>query len=102
MVEEKAPSSSWTAIKLLAAAGVFYAALSGKSFSNGVDVVPRRLSEVGDSVPSYMDPLMKDLETREKLFADTPPEEIKYWFEYTGPLQVSQTVNKNYLWVWNS
>jgi len=30
---------------------------------------------------------MKDLAEREKLWAETPPEEVKYWFEYTGPLQ---------------
>lgn len=49
----------------------------------------RQLSAVGDSIPSYMDPLMKDLRERIKLFEDTPPEEVKYWFEYAGPLQVS-------------
>lgn len=35
---------------------------------------------------------MKDLAEREKLWAETPPEEVKYWFEYTGPLQVSYMV----------
>jgi hypothetical protein len=30
---------------------------------------------------------LDELKTRVKLFADTPPEEVKYWFEYTGPLQ---------------
>jgi len=34
-----------------------------------------------------MNALMKDLKERQKLFEDTPPEEVKYWFEYTGPLQ---------------
>ena len=48
----------------------------------------RQLSMVGDSTPSYMEPLMKELRERKKLFEDTPPEEVKYWFEYTGPLQV--------------
>lgn len=47
----------------------------------------RRLSFVSDS-PSYMEDLMEDLKEREKLFDETPPEEVKYWFEYTGPLQV--------------
>eukprot|EP00536_Pseudo-nitzschia_multiseries_P016948 jgi/Psemu1/247859/estExt_Genewise1.C_13040009 len=42
---------------------------------------------MGDVVPSYMDALTKDLKERKKLFDDTPPEEVKYWFEYTGPLQ---------------
>jgi hypothetical protein len=36
-----------------------------------------------------MDGLFKDLAARKKLFDDTPPEEVKYWFEYAGPLQVS-------------
>jgi hypothetical protein len=50
----------------------------------------RRLQSVdSNAVPSYMQPMMKDLAERKKLFADTPPEEVKYWFEYTGPLQVS-------------
>mmetsp|Transcript_5995 Transcript_5995/g.17053 ORF Transcript_5995/g.17053 Transcript_5995/m.17053 type:complete len:811 (+) Transcript_5995:285-2717(+) len=48
----------------------------------------RRLTAViGDVVPSYMDGLTKDLKERKKLFDETPPEEVKYWFEYTGPLQ---------------
>lgn len=49
----------------------------------------RRLTMIGDTVPQYMEPLMKDLHERQKLFDETPPEEVKYWFEYTGPLQVS-------------
>lgn len=43
----------------------------------------------GNVTPSYMKDLMGDLQARQKLFDDTPPEEVKYWFEYTGPLQVS-------------
>lgn len=38
-------------------------------------------------VPNYMNDLMENLKERKKLFEDTPPEEVKYWFEYTGPLQ---------------
>jgi len=34
-----------------------------------------------------MNDLMADLAERKKLFDETPPEEVKYWFEYTGPLQ---------------
>jgi hypothetical protein len=41
------------------------------------------------SIPSYMRELMKELKDRKQLFDDTPPEEVKYWFEYTGPLKVS-------------
>ncbi len=55
----------------------------------------RRLSFVSDS-PSYMDDLMEDLRERKKLFDETPPEEVKYWFEYTGPLQVSICYLRNY------
>ncbi len=35
--------------------------------------------------------LMEDLKARKKLMEETPPEEVKYWFEYTGPLQVRST-----------
>jgi hypothetical protein len=52
----------------------------------------RRLTAVmGEVIPSYMNELNEDLEERKKLFEDTPPEEVKYWFEYTGPLQVSKS-----------
>ena len=50
----------------------------------------RRLTAVmGEIIPSYMNELNEDLAERNKLFEDTPPEEVKYWFEYTGQLQVS-------------
>jgi hypothetical protein len=42
-----------------------------------------------ENPPSYMKELMEDLKGRKKLMEETPPEEVKYWFEYTGPLQVS-------------
>ncbi|KAL7570334.1 hypothetical protein ACA910_017178 [Epithemia clementina (nom. ined.)] len=49
----------------------------------------RRLQEKvnGGGVPSYIEPMMKDLEERKKLFREAAPEEVKYWFEYSGPLQ---------------
>jgi len=48
----------------------------------------RRLTAViGEIIPSYMKELNVDLAERNKLFDDTPPEEVKYWFEYRGPLQ---------------
>ena len=52
----------------------------------------RRLSVMTEDadVPLYMNDLMANLRERQKLFEDTPPEEVKYWFEYTGPLQVSE------------
>ena len=52
----------------------------------------RRLSDSTISMrnpPSYMKELTEDLKARRKLMEETPPEEVKYWFEYTGPLQVS-------------
>ena len=52
----------------------------------------RRLSVASiskEDPPSYMKELFEDLKGRKKLMEDTPPEEVKYWFEYTGPLQVS-------------
>lgn len=47
----------------------------------------RRLSDAKKNPPSYMKDLMTDLSERKKLMTETPPEEVKYWFEYTGPLQ---------------
>ena len=41
-----------------------------------------------DAPPSYMKELFEDLKARKKLMEETPPEEVKYWFEYSGPLQV--------------
>lgn len=57
----------------------------------------RRLTSVTSkfdksSSPSYMHELFEDLAARKKLFDDTPPEEVKYWFEYAGPLQVSSYI----------
>ena len=51
---------------------------------------PRRrlMNASGPEVPSYMNSLLDDLASRKRLFEETPPEEVKYWFEYTGPLQV--------------
>jgi hypothetical protein len=95
--QEQASSSSssvlTTVLKLAAASAFLYSAVSTyrSSLPQGQEMMAarRQLSAVGDSIPSYMDPLMKDLRERIKLFEDTPPEEVKYWFEYAGPLQVS-------------
>lgn len=74
----------------LAAASVFlWSALSTFSYSSSETSAHRRLTQIGDTIPSYMEPLLKDLKERKKLMEETPPEEIKYHFEYTGPLQVS-------------
>ncbi|KAL7442914.1 hypothetical protein ACHAXH_009028 [Discostella pseudostelligera] len=58
--------------------------------SSGSNGSHRRLSGYASSSkkpPSYMNELMDDLKARKKLMEETPPEEVKYWFEYTGPLQ---------------
>jgi len=61
---------------------------SNNQYNMSTDHNHRRLTAVmGETVPSYMNDLNEDLKARKKLFEDTPPEEIKYWFEYTGPLQ---------------
>ena len=52
----------------------------------------RRLQSTGDGSPSYMAPLFGELKERRKLMEETPPEEVKYWFEYTGPLQVRESM----------
>jgi hypothetical protein len=88
-----APSSkALTLFKSIAACTLLYSAVSTYNNNNiSNDAFPRRqLTLVGDDVPSYMDSLMKDLRERKKLFDDTPPEEVKYWFEYSGSLQVSR------------
>lgn len=69
-----------------------------KSYANPTNnnVHGRRLAEASQAKqiskknpPSYMKELMDDLTARTKLMTETPPAEVKYWFEYTGPLQVS-------------
>ena len=51
----------------------------------------RRLSEISKkNPPSYMKDLVEELKARRKLMEETPPDEVKYWFEYTGPLQVRE------------
>lgn len=86
-------SSLWTLVKFSVSVGFLYAAWNGSTATKGEsekkEVSSRRLDVIGDVVPSYMDSTMKDLVDRKKLFEETPPEEVKYWFEYTGPLQVS-------------
>ena len=96
--ESRGASVFWTSVKLLAAVSLCWSAFSGhaeqqlqKAAPQQIDTATahRRLTEETTVAPAYMDHLFKDLGAREKLFADTPPEEVKYWFEYTGPLQVS-------------
>mmetsp|Transcript_47007 Transcript_47007/g.56843 ORF Transcript_47007/g.56843 Transcript_47007/m.56843 type:complete len:749 (-) Transcript_47007:160-2406(-) len=87
------PSSSSsriaTASKLLIAATFLLSA--ARSYTHrqiaSLSPLPRRRLDVATGTPSFVKPLLDELTTRVKLFADTPPEEVKYWFEYTGPLQ---------------
>jgi hypothetical protein len=99
----------WTGLKFLAAAAFCVSANqlhtaassaagneeNGMMPTTGHHTASRRLQEqLGTNpVPSYMTKLMDDLKARKKLFEDTPPEEIKYWFEYSGPLQVRVVVS---------
>ena len=92
--ERQAPRSAWmTGLQLAVGALFLVGAISTHLRSNGdaaavqVESTHRRLLET-TSTPSYVEPLMKDLKERKKLMEETPPEEVKYWFEYTGPLQV--------------
>jgi hypothetical protein len=88
----------WTSAKLLASALLLWTAYTSSSSSQPFESsqtqqhihISRRLEAV-DAVPSYMENLVKDLDDRKKLFEETPPEEVKYWFEYTGALQVSSS-----------
>eukprot|EP00565_Helicotheca_tamesis_P008129 CAMPEP_0185733108 /NCGR_PEP_ID=MMETSP1171-20130828/18404_1 /TAXON_ID=374046 /ORGANISM="Helicotheca tamensis, Strain CCMP826" /LENGTH=756 /DNA_ID=CAMNT_0028402743 /DNA_START=12 /DNA_END=2282 /DNA_ORIENTATION=+ len=90
-------SNAMSAGKILVASALLLNAASSTgvnpfafaSASDAGDVITdhRRLSTADGSVPTYIEPLIKDLEERTKLMEDTPPEEVKYWFEYTGPLQ---------------
>ena len=98
---EELPASNysvWTGLKSLAAGVFFYSAYMTWRNDSGADVMDpgrafrRQLSIVGDSIPLHMEGLMKELRERQKLFEETPPEEVQYWFEYTGPLQVSYLV----------
>ena len=87
------PSKTLSALKCIAASALLYSAVvtwsgHGSNVYDATAGARRQLSMVGDSIPSYMDGLMKELRERQKLFEETPPEEVKYWFEYTGPLQV--------------
>ena len=68
------------------------------TYENSADAsARRRLSSLNDGVPSYMNDLMTDLDERKKLFDETPPDEVKYWFEYTGPLQVRHVCSLKFL-----
>ena len=98
-----ARSNSWGSIllKLGVASGFVYAALwttttPGAAASSSHHHHHRRLESA--NTPSYMNGLVADLQARKQLFDDTPEQEIKYWFEYAGPLQVSA----GWAWWWQT
>mmetsp|Transcript_24483 Transcript_24483/g.36981 ORF Transcript_24483/g.36981 Transcript_24483/m.36981 type:complete len:739 (+) Transcript_24483:60-2276(+) len=81
-----------TILKLAASSILLWSAFSTihNSVTTDLPLLPhRRLTQemIGDTVPTYMTNLMDDLKERKKLMEDTPPDEVKYWFEYPGPLQ---------------
>lgn len=96
--QQRGSSALVTGLKLAFATGFLFSAISTLSARGSTadasvlveDETPhRRLLETSESSsPSYMEHLFEDLKERKKLFDETPPEEVKYWFEYTGPLQV--------------
>jgi len=84
-------SSLMMLLKLAASSLLLWSAFStyqSNSVSNS-SISHRRLTQVsvGDYMPAYMKSLMDDLKKRRKLMEETPPDEVKYWFEYAGPLQ---------------
>lgn len=90
-IVKESSSSAMTWLKVAAASVFLFTAVSTYQYQlESASIAKRRLTQVssGNSVPSYIKPLMEDLKERKKLMLETPPEEVKYWFEYTGPLQV--------------
>jgi hypothetical protein len=89
-IVKESPSSAMTWLKVAAASVFLLSAVSTYKYQMASSLANRRLTQVssGSSIPSYIKPLMEDLKERKKLMLETPPEEVKYWFEYTGPLQV--------------
>lgn len=77
---------------------MYYSKNAPSQQTDDLSLQHRRLTEVDTThlpavaksspLASFLAPLYKDLFEREQLFANTPPEEVKYWFEYAGPLQV--------------
>ena len=93
----KGPSILWVSAKFLLAVALLtagYHQWNQRYGEEGFELLlnHRRLSEVASgALPSYVQPLLDELQERKKLFAEA--EVIKYWFEYTGPLQVSFAMN---------
>mmetsp|Transcript_24339 Transcript_24339/g.55514 ORF Transcript_24339/g.55514 Transcript_24339/m.55514 type:complete len:204 (+) Transcript_24339:159-770(+) len=77
---------------VLFAAGVKLKEVSHLSHAMEGIVSPRRLSTAFDSDGKHVETLKSELTAREKLFKDAPENEVKYWFEYSGPLQVSHVI----------
>jgi hypothetical protein len=101
---ENSSSKTASALKFIAACAFMYSGFAtwsghGTAVFDATSGARRQLSVVGDTIPSYMEALLKDLRERQKLFEETPPEEVKYWFEYTGPLQVCGAFHSSPSWL---
>lgn len=97
--QPQGPSYLWVGVKFLVAVALFTAGMQQWSAAtvdeDGVAATHRRLME-STGVPSYVEPLLRELDERKKLFAES--EVVKYWFEYTGPLQVRITTTF-FVWI---
>ena len=91
------PNLPWRFISvcvlIMSMASLFYSSMHSEAATDHLDGYRRRLTSLfGGGFPSYIDVLLEDLKKRQRLFEETPENEIKYWFEYSGPLQVSRTL----------
>ena len=91
------PNLPWRFLSLcvfvVVMASLFSSSMHGEAAKDQLDGYRRRLTSLfGGGFPSYIDVLLEDLKKRQRLFEETPENEIKYWFEYSGPLQVSRTL----------
>jgi len=94
----------WTVVRIFISLGALFAAgvtlqqaslqvrdNTGTSVSASTPIslasvqTSRRLSTSDEH--DHIESLHSELAAREKLFDDAAPEEVKYWFEYAGPLQ---------------
>jgi hypothetical protein len=90
-------AAKWTATILFCALTVLTLLVRNNNNNNSSaavhpEVGRRRLEATNNPINAeptpYMEDLFADLQARKKLFDDTPAQEIKYWFEYSGALQV--------------
>ena len=88
-------STTLKALKVVVSAALLlssgYTVVDRLQANNKKDRYPhRRLSLLGLNGDNYyVDDIEQELKGRQKLFDDAKPNEIKYWFEYSGKLQVN-------------